>query len=315
MSLFEEIFAEIRSLLNSTSHTLDHETLRTHYETLWAQDKERTENELDPYLLDYFEQHDAFPSLSFEQYGSEPMPREWRPLFDRKRLDLAPYTKFARSLSYSAIWRDYAPGYEYDSGDPYEDSSPSYWMPWEDLPWSPIARQFRRMELNFEGLCEGRDNWNDQYIVPRDAISMFFKFMALESFSILCAKRLIGDAYGSSETNYWSEFLLAKGFDAFMYSDDPADPINALPFDEQDRLFRRLQTGDYDLPLQTLDLGGCLLDASEDVWVTALKQKRFANLERLTLSMPREAPRQKLTALAKERGIALQIRDYYIPPR
>lgn len=313
MSQFEDVFAEVRSLLNATSRP-DHGALRSHYENLWALDTKRTEEELDPYLLDYFERHDAYPSLSFEQYGREPMPREWQPLFKRKQPGLAPYTKFARSLSYGAIWRDYAPGYEYDSGDPYEDSSPSYWMPWEELPWSPIARQFRHMELNFEGLCEGRDEWNDQYIVPRDAISMLFKFMALESFSISCAKRLIGDEFGSSETNYWSEFLLAKDFDPYIYADDPDDPFNALPYEEQDRILRQFRSGDYELPLKALDLRGCLLDASEEVWVTALGQRRFANLERLSLSMPKAAPRQKLVAAASARGITLSIRDYYIPP-
>lgn len=312
MALFDDTLAEIRSVLNAKRGTgpisVDHEALRTHYEALWSSDRERTEQEVDPYVSSSLEAGDAFPSLYFEQYGSEPMPREWHPLFNHKRLEEAPYTKFVRSLGYAAVWRDYAPGFDYESDDPYRSSEPRYWMPWEDLPWSPVARQFTSLTLDFEGLCEGRDEWNDQYIEPYVVPGMLFKFTSLEKFAVRCGKYLIDE-----QSEGWTAFLTGEGFDPDKYiaSDDP---FNQLSWEEQDAVFDNLTHGRYDTRLRELDLRDCLLDADENAWVTALNQQRFSNLTKLTLSMRKEAPRQKLIAAAKAKKIKLQINDFYVPP-
>lgn len=272
--MFDDLFEELRSA-TQTPHVRD-DVLAEIYNRAWHLDLKRTEDQLDPYLTAYFEGRagapgrtsHGFPSVSFTQYGDEPLPNRVRPLFDDDSLDLYPFSVFAREFFYQPVWRDYSADFAgYDGGDPHMSSFVWEWLNITRLSQTTLGRRLRRIVLDYESLCDGRDGADDMYM-PDDAyFEIMLRCRHLEHLSITCAKKL-------------------NGFDNDFFEE--AGP--------------RIQK------LRTLRLIGCHFDLghSDYAWNQALSSPAFDKIEEMAFSR-RFVSEPALTSWAQGRGVRLQL--------
>lgn len=159
---YEEKWGELRSLVEQKANKSNLNKVKALFESMWTEDKERTDQELVPFLTDKLESWpDGYFAHSVKREGNrKPWPKATAPLFDDEKLDDAPFAIFARgfSLDFNGC---------YEPGDDVEvsDYAQKYWV---DQPVNTrtfcatrASKSLKKIKLSYHSLCEIQ-----QYVTP-----------------------------------------------------------------------------------------------------------------------------------------------------
>lgn len=157
----EELFGEIRSVLEGKVNAAAAKQLKKLYEACWKQDATRTAEELDAYLHDRLESwpYEYF-SLKVKQRGLlDTWPKEAEPLRTPATLKNAPFTKFSREFKH-LFDGNYQP---FDDAEitPYLER---HWVgrpiDFARLVTSPIAQRLESLYFDFDQISEAQSYSN-----------------------------------------------------------------------------------------------------------------------------------------------------------
>lgn len=163
---FDELFGEIRSLLEGKVKKADMKQVKKFYNAIWEQDKDKAEAEIDPYLYDKFADLPyTYFSHKVEQVGRKgSIPAAIKPLFDADDLKLNPFAKFSRELKHRYNGR-YMPGDDVEPTSYHEE----YWIgqafSLTDFVANPVNQNIESLYFDYKDMCEMQSYSNLMYPV------------------------------------------------------------------------------------------------------------------------------------------------------
>ena len=152
---FEERFGELRSLVEEKASKASVSAIKRHFEAMWSEDSERSEEEVVPFLRAKLEGwRDSFFSHKVKQVGSE---EKWSkavaPLFDDTKLDESPFALFSRGFTMNFEGR-YMPGDDVELSDYAERKWVSHVPNISRLVGTRAGRQLQSVALTYVEMCE-----------------------------------------------------------------------------------------------------------------------------------------------------------------
>lgn len=180
---YEDRFGELRSLVEQKQSASSVSAIKRHFEAMWAEDKERAEDEVVPFLKTKLE---GWRASSFtqkvKQIGSE---EKWSkavaPLFDDAKLDESPFALFTRGFVMNFEGR-YQPGDDVELSDYAQRKWVSHVPSVDKMVETRAGKNLQSVTLTYVEMCEMQ-----QYSCPahtRDFELMLTQLPKLEELTI-----------------------------------------------------------------------------------------------------------------------------------
>ena len=152
---YEERFGEIRSLVEEKESASSVSAIKHHFEAMWAEDKERVEDEVVPFLRTKLEnwRGSSFTQRVKQVGAEEKWSKAVAPLFDDAKIDDSPFSLFTRRFVMNFEGR-YQPGDDVELSDYMERKWVRHIPSVDKLVASRAGRQLESVTLTYVEMCE-----------------------------------------------------------------------------------------------------------------------------------------------------------------